>query len=86
MLSDGFPSLRAAKQLFSVQTVRTQIMDNEAHVETLLRHISALVAERQSLRGEPGRQRELEQNRLEIARRQRELNHALIELYGKRAA
>jgi hypothetical protein len=86
MLSDGFPSLRPGWQLFCVQTVRTQIMDRETQVETLLRQISALVAERQQLRGEPARDGELEQNRVEIARRQRELNHALIELYGKRAA
>jgi hypothetical protein len=86
MLSDGFPSLRAAEQLFAVNSVPTQIMDNQTHVETLLRQISRLVAERQNLRGQPNRQRELEENRLEIARCQRELNHALIELYGKRAA
>jgi hypothetical protein len=61
-------------------------MDTETKVEELLRQISALVAERQVLRGETDRSRELEHNRLEIAYRQRELNHALIELYGKRAA
>ncbi len=55
-------------------------------VESLLRRISVLVAERQELRPEPDRVAELEQNRLEIVRCQRELNHALIELYAKRAA
>ena len=52
----------------------------------LLRRISTLVAERQELRGDPERQADLERNRLEIAQNQRELNQALIELYGKRAA
>jgi len=61
-------------------------MDTAARVEQLLRRISALVAERQDLRGDPQRTPELERNRLDIARCQRELNHALIELYGKRAA
>jgi hypothetical protein len=55
-------------------------------VESLLRRISVLVAERQDLRGQPDRAAELEQNRLEIVRYQRELNHALIELYAKKAA
>lgn len=55
-------------------------------VESLLRRISVLVAERQDLRGQPDRVAELEQNRLEIVRYQRELNHALIELYAKKAA
>jgi hypothetical protein len=61
-------------------------MDTETKVELLLRQISALVAERQVLRSESDRSGELERNRLEIARRQRELNHALIQLYGKKAA
>ncbi len=61
-------------------------MDSATYVDTLLRRISALVAERQELRGQPGRIADLERNRLEIVRNQRELNHALIDLYGKRAA
>jgi hypothetical protein len=56
------------------------------NVDSLLRQISRLVAERQELRAYPERQLELERNRLEIVRCQRELNHALIELYGRRAA
>jgi len=59
---------------------------NAISVESLLRRISVLVAERQELRGQPDRATELEQNRLEIVRCQRELNHALIELYAKKAA
>jgi hypothetical protein len=61
-------------------------MDTATRVDHLLRTISKLVAERQELRGGPERAAELERNRLEIARSQRELNHALIELYGKKAA
>ena len=61
-------------------------MDTAARVEELLRRISALVAERQDLHGNPERRDDLERNRLEIARCQRELNHALIDLYGKKAA
>jgi hypothetical protein len=61
-------------------------MDTATHVDTLLRRISALVAERQELRGDAGRSEDLERNRLEIADCQRALNHALIELYGKKAA
>ena len=61
-------------------------MDTAARVDKLLRRISALVAERQDLRGDPARSDDLERNRLEIARCQRELNHALIDLYGKKAA
>jgi hypothetical protein len=58
----------------------------EQSVEALLRRISALVARRQELRGDPKRAAELEQNRLEIVRCQRELNHALIELHARKAA
>jgi hypothetical protein len=61
-------------------------MDTATHVESLLRRISGLVAARQDLRGDPDRTDDLERNRLEIADCQRALNHALIELYGKRAA
>jgi hypothetical protein len=52
----------------------------------LLRRISTLVAERQELRSRPDGARELELNRLAIAKVQRELNDALIRLYGKKAA
>ena len=61
-------------------------MDSANRVEMLLRRISALVAERQELRIRPDGVRELERNRLAIAQVQRELNDALIQLYGKKAA
>ena len=61
-------------------------MDTAALVDELLRRISALVAERHELRGDSRQSADLERNRLEIARCQRELNHALIDLYGKKAA
>ena len=44
------------------------------------------MAARQELRGDPERSSDLERNRLDIAECQRELNHALIQLYGKKAA
>ena len=52
----------------------------------LLRNLSGLVAERQELRSHRERETDLERNRLEIVQNQRELNHALIELYSKKAA
>ena len=58
----------------------------EQSVEALLRRISAAVAQRQELRGQADNAAALERNRLEIVRCQRELNHALIQLYAKRAA
>jgi hypothetical protein len=58
----------------------------ERNVEALLRQISALVAERQELRAHPADADALERNRIEIARCQRELNHALIQLYSGKAA
>ena len=61
-------------------------MDTTTRVEHLLRRISGLVAERQELRGDPEGSSSLERNRLDIAECQRELNHALIQLYGKKAA
>jgi hypothetical protein len=61
-------------------------MDSATRVEMLLRRISTLVAERQELRTRPDGARELELNRLAIAKVQRELNDALIRLYGKKAA
>jgi hypothetical protein len=54
--------------------------------EELQRQLTALTCERQRLR-EAGETREsLERNRLEIARRQHELSHALIRLYLPRSA
>lgn len=55
-------------------------------IELLLRRIAALVAERQELRARGLPERELEANRLEIVACQRELNHALISVYGRQAA
>jgi hypothetical protein len=50
-------------------------------VESLSLRIQALCAERQSLRTSGAVDSVLEQNRIEIARAQWELSHALIERY-----
>ena len=50
-----------------------------ASVECLQEAVRMLVANRQALRERDARSHELESNRLELARRQRELSHALIE-------
>ena len=56
-----------------------QAVEQPAAVEELQNHITALVAQRQELRGFGAERSWLEQNRLELALSQRELSHALIE-------
>jgi hypothetical protein len=60
----------------------------QATVEALTRRIAALVVERQQLRGENAAVADLERNRLQLARAQWELAHALIDqhLPGQTAA
>jgi hypothetical protein len=50
-------------------------------VESLSTRISALCAERQSLRTSGANETDLERNRMEIARAQWQLSHALIQRY-----
>jgi hypothetical protein len=54
-------------------------------VEALQREISSLCAERQRLRASGAQGGELEQNRLEIARLQWQLSHALIQRHMRPA-
>ena len=55
-------------------------------VEVLQSEISGLCSERQTLRAAGAAEVELERNRLEIARLQWELSHALIGRYARTAA
>lgn len=59
---------------------------SEKSVEVLQTEISVLCSERQHLRETGAEQVRLERNRLEIARVQRELSHALISRYARHAA
>ena len=57
-----------------------------ASVESLQQVLRELVAERQILREHNAGRVALESNRLEVARRQRELSHALIDRYCAEAS
>ena len=52
-----------------------------ASVEGLQEELRVLVAERQAMRERAAGRDELESNRLELARRQRKLSHALIDRF-----
>ena len=52
-----------------------------AEVECLQEAVRALLQERQAMHDRDASRAELETNRLELARRQRQLSHALIDRY-----
>jgi hypothetical protein len=62
-----------------VRTGRFRKSRGDATVEALTLRIAALVVERQQLRGTKAGVADLERNRLQIARAQWELAHALID-------
>jgi hypothetical protein len=67
-------------------TLRPLISPDDLTVEALQAEISGLCSERQTLRAAGAADVELERNRLEIARLQWELSHALIGRYSRTAA
>jgi uncharacterized protein involved in exopolysaccharide biosynthesis len=69
-----------------VITIRIPLRTSRAStVEALEGRIAALVSERQDLRARGADPAELEQNRVEIVRLQRELSEALIQRHHKAA-
>ena len=69
-----------------LRPVRFRRSRNRSTVETLTLQIAGLVAERQQLRSAAAGEAALERNRLQIARAQWELGHALIARYLPRRA
>lgn len=68
-------------QMTSLPSIDPRRSTEEATVESLTGRISALCTERQSLRTNGASEIDLERNRVEIARAQWELSHALIDRY-----
>jgi hypothetical protein len=65
----------------SLRSISFRRPSNEETVESLNLRISALCAERQALRTTGAGDTALERNRVQIARAQWQLSHALIERY-----
>jgi hypothetical protein len=70
----------------SLRPLITHSAPDVKSVEVLQTEISLLCSQRQHLRASGAEEAELERNRLEIARLQWELSHALIVRYARHAA
>ena len=65
----------------SLRPIASRRLPERETVESLTQHISTLTTERQALRTNSASETALERNRLQIARAQWDLSHALIERY-----
>jgi len=81
LLRGGADTARVARgmSLRQLRPARFRRRRADSSVEALTLRISALVAERQELRDRGASESSLEKNRLQLARAQWELGHALID-------
>ena len=63
--------------------MRRRLDGTMTNVDCLQDALRALVVERQALRERNAGREALESNRVEVAHRQRQLSHALIDRYGR---
>jgi hypothetical protein len=63
--------------------MRRRLDGTMTKVDCLQDALRALVVERQALREQNAGREALESNRVEVAHRQRQLSHALIDRYGR---
>ena len=63
--------------------MRRRLDGTMTKVDCLQDALRALVVERQALREQNAGRKALESNRVEVAHRQRQLSHALIDRYGR---
>jgi predicted nucleotidyltransferase len=75
------PLVARGMSLRHLRPARFRRRRGAASVEALTLRVAELVAERQQLRDRGASEKALERNRLQLARAQWELSHALIERY-----